>query len=771
MMIFTVYKSDGCKAAIVVSMILLVMMSGENAKGQAEQELPESEDIAIVRADEERSGDVVIEDANRNESAEDHKFFDAATLIESAGEAPPREFSLRDDEVTIPSDLTVFESVKHIMGQLPLVLNYKEMLSTNDIAKIKSTPSTFSTGKPVVWKTALEEVVGPHGLDYIKDGEIVRIGPSDVIQEYYKSIEQERLDRNHTRIQVNFSEGTKLYLALRMIQSQSGININFDYMAAVDRGVDTTSQAEADDVEQQSPLGNLTTYSTPENQAVQWRTVLHEVLDPFDYDFVEVNGVVRPMKKADVKKWEKEQINAKPIVTRLVRVYHASVEDCVSRLEKMKSLLKHENAFIEVTQSENDKGSHSKRYSGSGFSSSSSMGSGEKIGAEMRDSINYADMERPRTSPAILIGDIRENLDRIEDEIQKMDTRGKQVLIEAKIFEVGVNTDRQLGVNWEEFGGRGDFSSSIGYEQEWMRNQRSDRYDPRQYSTTSDYQTEMDLIENEEISRTGTSTFNGNITDTLNTALERTFSKTYGSAFTAILNPLEFSFYWNAVRQQNDFENLSQPVVVIGDHSEAVIRVGTIIPAFSKVSRFIENNAAESYEWQMIQTGISLWVVPEIAKDGEFIRLSLHPQESSAGSFVTAGENGEGGRYPTIEIREVDTRVSVRSGHTLMLGGLIRSGNDKAQSKIPLLGDIPILGRLFRWDSDTQDGRNLIILMTPTILDDDEPDTGYEKASQPFIDNLSRGLGRNLTNEVPKVEQVIKERKERKAAGRVMYFE
>ncbi|MDD5706170.1 MAG: type II and III secretion system protein, partial [Kiritimatiellae bacterium] len=206
----------------------------------------------------------------------------------------------------------------------------------------------------------------------------------------------------------------------------------------------------------------------------------------------------------------------------------------------------------------------------------------------------------------------------------------------------------------------------------------------------------------------------------------------------------QFDFYWEAVQDSSDFKMVSQPVLVIGDHSEALIRVGTITPAFTKTTSFANenNNMSESYEWQMIQDGVSLWVVPEICPDERNIRLSVHPQFSVIGDMVIAP--GGGGQYPMMGIREVDTRVVVPTGNTLLLGGLIEADSSRSQRKVPFLGDIPYLGRLFRWDSKGNGGKNLVILLTPTILDDENPESGYEKPAEPIIAGMLKGLGKDL---------------------------
>ena len=146
-------------------------------------------------------------------------------------------------------------------------------------------------------------------------------------------------------------------------------------------------------------------------------------------------------------------------------------------------------------------------------------------------------------------------------------------------------------------------------------------------------------------------------------------------------------------------------------------------------------------------SGHTLWVSPEITADGKSVRLSVHPQVTSADSDKRS-DNWEkapdDSMYPHVWTRELDTRVSVPSGQTLLLGGLIQSQNSITRKKIWLLGDIPFLGRLFRWESNSNKRSNLMILIRPTILDDETPETGFEQPSLKLIAPLEKGVGRDM---------------------------
>jgi len=92
----------------------------------------------------------------------------------------------------------------------------------------------------------------------------------------------------------------------------------------------------------------------------------------------------------------------------------------------------------------------------------------------------------------------------------------------------------------------------------------------------------------------------------------------------------------------------------------------------------------------------------------------------------------------------LDTRVTVHSGHTLLIGGLISSRSNNEENKVPFFGDLPVVGSLFRHTDKDKTGQTLIMLITPTILDDETPETGYESAVVPHFEKLKTDMNTTL---------------------------
>ncbi len=108
-----------------------------------------------------------------------------------------------------------------------------------------------------------------------------------------------------------------------------------------------------------------------------------------------------------------------------------------------------------------------------------------------------------------------------------------------------------------------------------------------------------------------------------------------------------------------------------------------------------------------IDVGIKLLVTPIVNPDNK-ITLKVHPEVSFVKEFREEG--------PWVSTREADTEVLIRSGETIVIGGLIKEEESEAMSKIPLLGDLPVLGYLFSRKENRKDKTELIVFITPTLL-------------------------------------------------------
>lgn len=156
---------------------------------------------------------------------------------------------------------------------------------------------------------------------------------------------------------------------------------------------------------------------------------------------------------------------------------------------------------------------------------------------------------------------------------------------------------------------------------------------------------------------------------------------------------------------------LSRPSITTMSGKTANILIGGRIPI--PVS---DGNGNVSIDWH--EYGVKLNIEPVVDSENK-ITSKVHAEVSTLD--YSHGVKIDSFSVPGIATREAESEVNVRSGMTMAIGGLINSEDAKIVSKIPLLGDLPIIGRFFRHTSNTRDKRELIILITPTLVADDTP--------------------------------------------------
>jgi Flp pilus assembly secretin CpaC len=176
----------------------------------------------------------------------------------------------------------------------------------------------------------------------------------------------------------------------------------------------------------------------------------------------------------------------------------------------------------------------------------------------------------------------------------------------------------------------------------------------------------------------------------------------------------EWGMQIHALIQQQRARVLSEPNLLVNEGEEATIHVGGEIP-IPVAQTAVGGAAAVSVEWK--QYGVILTIKPTISPDGEKVQMLVSPEVSSLdyGNSVTIG----GLVLPAMRTRKTDTTITVPDGGVLAIGGLIQSDQSKAVDKIPILGDLPIIGQLFRHDTFITNKSELIILATPQILGED----------------------------------------------------
>jgi type IV pilus assembly protein PilQ len=334
---------------------------------------------------------------------------------------------------------------------------------------------------------------------------------------------------------------------------------------------------------------------------------------------------------------------------------------------------------------------------------------------------------------ALLVKTTRENLALIEDLIAALDVRPPQVLIEARFISTGVNDLRELGVDWVlnspigiTSGGR-IINGSVVTSPE-TRIDASDPDNPTRIIGFRDFPVE-------------TRSYGVNLT------------------YSGVLTDPQFQAIVHLLETSGKSRTLSVPRVTTINNHEAYIRVGWDF-------RFFENYAVESFEEvvgnppnqttvtrtrlvpsgppTVEELGIELTATPSVGADLASIDLTLVPETSDHIGWddfeVPNGPDQEPTviRLPRFSRRRIETEVIVRSGETVVMGGLVSSLRDKTREGIQVLSRIPLIGQLFRRDSYSDDQENLIIFVTATLISD----IGEELIPIGNPEPVDRGLGR-----------------------------
>lgn len=159
-----------------------------------------------------------------------------------------------------------------------------------------------------------------------------------------------------------------------------------------------------------------------------------------------------------------------------------------------------------------------------------------------------------------------------------------------------------------------------------------------------------------------------------------------------------------ALNKEGLSKTLANPGLVALDGQTATLLIGDKIPV--EAQEEIDGKIRNVIKY--IEAGIKLEFIPRVSHDG-YITLDIKPQVSSIGESLVQG-------YPLIRTREVATMVRIRDGQTFVIGGLIRDEDRKGTEKVPILGDIPILGALFSHKNDSQQATEILIVITPRII-------------------------------------------------------
>lgn len=297
----------------------------------------------------------------------------------------------------------------------------------------------------------------------------------------------------------------------------------------------------------------------------------------------------------------------------------------------------------------------------------------------------------------------------LESVIRQLDIRRAQVLVEAIIVEVFESDGAQLGVQWyHEEGGFTQFNNGV--------------------VPLSGLAAGVEAAEGEDGNTVQTIDGNGNPVTTTNPDIDGDYTilaQLLGNVSGMMFGVVEDN--WGAIVQavSSDVNSniLATPSITTLDNEEAYFIVGQEIPIITG-SATGSNNSNPFQTVDRKEVGIKLKVTPQV-NEGSGVQLTIEQEVSSV--------SGATGVDISINKREIKTTVMADSGATIILGGLIDEDVQESMQKVPILGDIPFLGALFRSTGSTTRKRNLMVFLKPTIIREGELMNAISKEKYNYI--------------------------------------
>ncbi|WP_444920750.1 type IV pilus secretin PilQ [Microbulbifer sp. CnH-101-G] len=323
------------------------------------------------------------------------------------------------------------------------------------------------------------------------------------------------------------------------------------------------------------------------------------------------------------------------------------------------------------------------------FSGEDGDSKGGFAGGNAGDS-NKASILSPRGSAivdertnTIILTDTEEKIAQFHDLIEAIDIPIRQVMIEARIVTANSDFTRELGVQWDYVGDHEAGSDGIGIV--------SGGQQLKDKTTLGALESEFDPL----LVDLGVATRAGNI------------------SYAILKNDFYLGLELSAMEDVGMAEIVSQPKVVTGDKQEAIIQSGVEIP-------YLEATSSGAAAVTFREAVLELQVLPQITPDNNII-MALNIEQNSVGEYFSVSSSNQ---IPSINVNILQTKVLVRNGETIVLGGIFESNVIEGETKVPLLGDIPYLGNLFKKTVRTDDKREILMFITPRIL---ENETFFDK--------------------------------------------
>ncbi|QXL85882.1 type II secretion system secretin GspD [Comamonas sp. NLF-1-9] len=271
----------------------------------------------------------------------------------------------------------------------------------------------------------------------------------------------------------------------------------------------------------------------------------------------------------------------------------------------------------------------------------------------------------------LLVWGTRAEFEKIEATLKRLDQPPTQVLIEASIVEVTLNDSLAYGLQWAFDGGVGGNYQGIG------------------------------------TLRSGTAAMPA-------PAANLGVAGTQGFTYSLVNSLSKIRVALNALSKDTKVKMISNPSLMVLDNHQAMMAVGNQIPILSSVTDILSTTGAVTSTVQYRDTGVSLAVTPSV-NAGNLVTMQIDQSVTDVADFGSATVNNQ----PVFMQRQISSKVAVRSGESIVLGGLIKDNETQGKGGVPILHELPIVGGLFGTTTNKGERTELLVILTPKVVRSD----------------------------------------------------
>ncbi|MHC4619788.1 MAG: type II secretion system protein GspD [Planctomycetota bacterium] len=398
---------------------------------------------------------------------------------------------------------------------------------------------------------------------------------------------------------------------------------------------------------------------------VTFEEAMDAILGP-NFRYEEDGQLIKVYTKDEYKKIKSDEDRK---IHRVFTLYYLTAKEAANLIKPVLS----KNAVVQMSSAADSDISSAESGVGAGGSLSSGGGG---------DSLAVHD--------TIVVYDFPENIAAAEQVLAELDVRPKQVLVEATILSALLNEGMELGVDLNLIGG----VHLVG--------------------TSTPFEVGGEIFTSET---TPLSQVAGGVPGTPVETFG--FAKRGSSGLRVGVTCGTFSAFITALESVTDTTIIANPKVLAVNKQEGSVLIGQNL-GYRSSTTISSGGVATEGEVKFLQTGTQLIFRPYIGNDG-YIRMDIYPKDS------TAEINDDG--VPTETTTQLRTNIVVKDGETIVIGGLFRDVVNTTRSQVPLLGDIPLVGAAFRGTSDVAKREEVIILLTPHIIDSSGQTDGEARAA------------------------------------------